>query len=214
MPLIRLEDRNSGGSAARLLDVNRDRIKCAEQPWCGYPSNSAYQHGTTAESEPPNNLRLGTILGRLEDLNVAPRFPDSLYLPAIVVAPPDCRRAPTDGSAHGHILRRMSNTIKAHDSFAMLPGWQTVFLVCKDCRRRKNGPKNVKPKELAKEIKHQVKDTEPKARIVLTTCLKLCAKKATSVAVVGIGIGPRIAAVKSKKRFKKDLATIIDNMKD
>jgi hypothetical protein len=62
---------------------------------------------------------------------------------------------------------------------------------------------------LANEIKHQIKESAPRARVVLSSCLKLCPKKATSVAVIGAGAKPRIAAIKSGARLKKNLAALL-----
>jgi hypothetical protein len=96
------------------------------------------------------------------------------------------------------------------ETVILSPGWESLFLVCKDCRRRKDGPKHLKARALAKEIKHQTKDSAPGARIVLTSCLKLCPKKATSVAFVGPLAKPRIAAIKSSAQLKKALSAFLD----
>jgi len=96
------------------------------------------------------------------------------------------------------------------ETVILSPGWESLFLVCKDCRRRKDGPKHLKAKALAKEIKHQVKDSAPGARVVLTTCLKLCPKRATSVAFVGPLAKPRIAAIKSSAQLEKALSAFLD----
>jgi hypothetical protein len=89
------------------------------------------------------------------------------------------------------------------------PGWHSLLLVCKDCQWRKDGPKDLKAKALAKKIKHHVKDSAPRARIVLTTCLKLCPKKAISVAFVSPPAEPRIAAIKSGNQLKKNLPALL-----
>jgi hypothetical protein len=104
----------------------------------------------------------------------------------------------------------MSKTSKRDETIALSPSWESLFLVCKDCRRRKDGPKHFKAKALAKEIKHRVKDSAPRTRVVLTTCLKLCPKKATSVAFVSALTKPRIAAIKSRSRLEKTLSLFLD----
>jgi predicted metal-binding protein len=86
---------------------------------------------------------------------------------------------------------------KRRDLVVVDAAWDSLLLVCKDCRRRKNGPKHVKAKPLAKVLKRDVRKKLPKARIVLTSCLDLCPKRATTVAFVGAGGEPRIAAIKS-----------------
>ena len=76
--------------------------------------------------------------------------------------------------------------------------WDSLFLVCKDCRRRKNGPRHVKPKALAKELKREAShNSVGKVRVVLTSCLSLCPKRATSVGFVGTDGAWRIVAVES-----------------
>jgi predicted metal-binding protein len=104
----------------------------------------------------------------------------------------------------------MSKNAQRDDTTTLSPGWESLFLVCKDCRRRKDGPKHLKAKALAKEIKHQVKDSAPRARVVLTTCLKLCPKKAASVAFVGPLAKSRIAAIKSYSQLKSTLSLFLD----
>jgi hypothetical protein len=92
---------------------------------------------------------------------------------------------------------------------AVSPSWDALILVCKDCRRRKDGPKH-KARELAKDIKHQVKSAVPRVRVVLTTCLKLCPKNATSVAFVAARTEPRIAAIKSGAQLQNALTLLLD----
>jgi predicted metal-binding protein len=104
----------------------------------------------------------------------------------------------------------MSKTAKRDDTITFSPGWESLFLVCKDCRRRKDGPKHLRTRALAKEIKHHVKDSAPRVRVVLTTCLKLCPKKATSVAFVTALATPRIAAIKSSGELTNTLALLLD----
>jgi hypothetical protein len=110
----------------------------------------------------------------------------------------------------GLIEDRMSKPAK-RETVILSPGWESLFLVCKDCRRRKDGPKHLKAKALAREIKHQTKDSAPGARVVLTTCLKLCPKKATSVAFVTGLKKPRIAAVKSSVQLQDALALFLEH---
>ena len=101
------------------------------------------------------------------------------------------------------------NTDKGTHATIERPGWASLLLICKDCRRRKNGPKHLKATTLAKDIKHQVKEIMPGARIILTTCLKLCPKKATSVAYVGEAAEQRITAVKDSDQLLRRLPLLI-----
>jgi hypothetical protein len=93
--------------------------------------------------------------------------------------------------------RTMSKKTKPDDRSVGPPDWDSLLLICKDCRRRKDGPKHLKTKALAKSLKTEMKANALQARIVLTSCLKLCPKKATSVAFVAGLANPRIAAIKS-----------------
>jgi hypothetical protein len=104
----------------------------------------------------------------------------------------------------------MSKADKRIDTFTSSPSWESLLLICKDCQHRKDGPTRLKAKALAKEIKHQVKDTAPRARAVLTTCLKLCPKQAISVAFVSPLAKPRIAAVKKSGQLQDALAVLLD----
>jgi hypothetical protein len=64
--------------------------------------------------------------------------------------------------------------------------WNELILVCKDCRKRSRGP-DAKAKEIAAAIKKQVGATRPRPRVVLSSCLGLCPKKATAVVVSRAG---------------------------
>lgn len=76
--------------------------------------------------------------------------------------------------------------------------WDALFLVCTKCRKRKNGPDDLKPKSLIAAASRQMKKLQPRPRAVLTSCLGLCPNKAVAVAFVGGGLGePRIVAVTS-----------------
>jgi predicted metal-binding protein len=89
------------------------------------------------------------------------------------------------------------------------PGWTSLLLICKDCRRRKNGPKHLKATTLAKDIKHQVKEIMPGTRIILTTCLKLCPKKATSVAYISAAAEQSITAIGNSDQLLRRLPLLI-----
>jgi hypothetical protein len=105
----------------------------------------------------------------------------------------------------------MSRTNKRSDWSVGTPSWECLVLICNECRQRKNGPKRLRPKALARSIKSELKTGASKARIVLTTCLRLCPKKATSVAFVAAHGTPRIAAVKTRAQLQSILPLLIDN---
>jgi hypothetical protein len=91
----------------------------------------------------------------------------------------------------------MTKKTKHSGQIAQTPSWSSLVLICKDCRRRKEGPKHLKAKTLATSIKSELKADARRPRVVLTTCLKLCPTRATSVAFVAALAAPRIAAIES-----------------
>ena len=78
------------------------------------------------------------------------------------------------------------------------PAWNAVLLVCRECRKRGDGPRDAKPKALVHDLKQSVREQRPRPRVLLSSCLGLCPKRATAVARVGGEAGEaRIAAVTS-----------------
>ena len=75
-------------------------------------------------------------------------------------------------------------------------GCDVLVLVCKDCRKRSSGPE-LKTKQLAGGLRSLAKDSGRKARVVTTSCLGLCPRKATAVALVPRGEALRAMAVVS-----------------
>jgi len=90
--------------------------------------------------------------------------------------------------------------------------FETVLLVCKSCGKRSNGPKKLKPKEVAGLVRRASKRGDVRARVVLTTCLGLCPKTATAVARVTSGSPTRIVAIASRKQIEP--ALILMSAKD
>jgi predicted metal-binding protein len=65
------------------------------------------------------------------------------------------------------------------------PGWKSVVLVCKACEKRGKGPKKLGARELAKALGRACRDARvARSRVVLTTCMGACPKKAFTVAAV------------------------------
>jgi len=63
------------------------------------------------------------------------------------------------------------------------PGWKSVVLVCKACEKRSKGPKKIRAREVAKQLGRACRDAKvPRVRVVLTTCMSACPKKAFTVA--------------------------------
>ena len=66
---------------------------------------------------------------------------------------------------------------------SLRPGWKSVVLVCKACEKRSKGPKKVTAREVARQLGRACRDAKvPRARVVLTTCMSACPKKAFTVA--------------------------------
>ncbi len=65
-------------------------------------------------------------------------------------------------------------------------GWKSVVLVCRACEKRSKGPKRLAAKGLAKELRRACRDAHvSRPRVVLTSCLGACPRKAITVATVG-----------------------------
>ena len=63
------------------------------------------------------------------------------------------------------------------------PGWKSVVLVCKACEKRSKGPKKITAKEVARHLKKAAHEARvPRPRVVMTSCLGACPKKAFTVA--------------------------------
>jgi predicted metal-binding protein len=90
----------------------------------------------------------------------------------------------------------------------LTPSWKTVWLVCKDCRKRSGGHTKLKPKEVASDIKRAMRDAKPRPRIVLTACLGLCPKNALTIAVAGEGHRTHAAAVAAIADVERAVATL------
>jgi hypothetical protein len=75
------------------------------------------------------------------------------------------------------------------------PSWDALVLVCKTCRKRRNGPRDVKAKGLALDIRKSAKSQGLKPRVLLTSCQGLCPKEATSVTTVRRDGGTELFAV-------------------
>lgn len=78
------------------------------------------------------------------------------------------------------------------------PAWQAVVLVCNTCKKRKNGSKKLSGGALLRAIKHGLRSSAPKPRVVATSCLGLCPKGATAVALVASNGAPQITAIRER----------------
>jgi hypothetical protein len=88
------------------------------------------------------------------------------------------------------------------------PRWTGVFLVCKACGKRSNGPRKLKPKELAGIVRTETKRSPERTRVVLTGCLGLCPKEAIALAHLGSGAAATLVAVRSRKQGRKAIGLL------
>lgn len=74
-----------------------------------------------------------------------------------------------------------------------------AVLVCEKCEKRDKGPKKLTTKELRSALRQTLGGGSTRLRIVQTSCLGLCPKKAIAVAAVTPQAGSVLAAVKRKR---------------
>jgi predicted metal-binding protein len=81
------------------------------------------------------------------------------------------------------------------------PSWDTVILICKDCRKRKNGLQHLKSKALVKIARRDLPAASPRPRVASVSCLGVCPKHAIAVACLGYGSPPRVMRIESRGAF-------------
>ena len=67
--------------------------------------------------------------------------------------------------------------------------------MCKACRKRGNAPNQLKAGALVRAIHEGLRPMTPRPRVVTTSCLGLCPKGATAVALVAGNGVPHITSV-------------------
>jgi hypothetical protein len=63
------------------------------------------------------------------------------------------------------------------------PRFGGLCLVCGDCQKRSNGPSGLKAKQVRKELRSELRQAPVRLRIVQSSCLGLCPKKAIAASV-------------------------------
>jgi len=87
--------------------------------------------------------------------------------------------------------------------------FDALLMICSRCAERSSGPSRRKAKKLPGEFKKALGPERPRFRIVESSCLGLCPKKATAVAAA-TGDGPlRLAAVGGKS----DVQAVADRLR-
>ncbi len=77
------------------------------------------------------------------------------------------------------------------------PKFVGAVLVCGDCERRSSGPKKLRAKEARQTLKKALGGARVRLRIVQSSCLGLCPKKAIAMAAICQGAAPLAAEAKS-----------------
>ncbi|MES2533674.1 MAG: hypothetical protein V4636_21690 [Pseudomonadota bacterium] len=79
-----------------------------------------------------------------------------------------------------------------------------AVMICGECQKRDNGPSKLTAKDVRKDLKHALGDARHHLRLVQSSCLGLCPKKAIAVAAVAVG-GPALLA---EIHGEEDVATV------
>ena len=73
-----------------------------------------------------------------------------------------------------------------------------VVLVCAECEKRGSGPSKLRAKDVRKSLKKHLGPARHVLRVVQSSCLGLCPKKAIALVAAGAGAPLRAAEVKSE----------------
>jgi len=88
------------------------------------------------------------------------------------------------------------------------PRFDAVLLVCKRCGKRSDGPKKLKPREVANLVRRATRRDVVRSRVVMTSCLGLCPKAAIAVARVASGMATRIVAIAARRQIEPAMASM------
>ena len=84
-----------------------------------------------------------------------------------------------------------------------------AVLVCGDCERRGSGPKKLRAKEVRKTLKRKLGNARFRLRIVQSSCLGLCPKKAMTLLAIQPETPLLAAEVKSEAEVAAFSATVL-----
>jgi len=79
----------------------------------------------------------------------------------------------------------------------LAPSWHTVVLVCRECEKRGGGPKRLTAKAVRGALKDALRGAGGQARVVTSSCLGPCPRRAVTVAALAPGQPAAVAAVRS-----------------
>ncbi|MDB5731562.1 MAG: hypothetical protein JWQ03_1457 [Variovorax sp.] len=86
--------------------------------------------------------------------------------------------------------------------------FSAVLLVCGACEKRGSGPSRLRAKDVRHALKKPLGAARHTLRVVQTSCLGLCPKKAMALVAVGAGTPPVAAEVKSEAEAAAFAATL------
>lgn len=90
------------------------------------------------------------------------------------------------------------------------PDWKQIVMVCKDCEKRSKAPKKFGARQVAKALSSALRQArQPKTRIVQTTCMGLCPKKALAVAAPAADGQVRVIAWRKPDRGADALQALL-----
>ncbi len=111
----------------------------------------------------------------------------------------------------------MSETALLHQPAPVLAELQPPFvktrysgavMICGECQKRDNGPSKLTAKDVRKDLKHALGEARHHLRLVQSSCLGLCPKKAIAVAAVAVG-GPALLA---EIQREEDVAAVAERL--
>lgn len=82
-------------------------------------------------------------------------------------------------------------------AFLVRVKFDSAVLVCGDCEKRSSGPTRLSARDVRKDLKHQLAGPLRRFRIVQTSCLGICPKKAIAVVALPAGMALTAGALKS-----------------
>lgn len=77
-----------------------------------------------------------------------------------------------------------------------------AVLVCGDCEHRGSGPKKLRAGEVRKALKRELGGARFKTRIVQSSCLGLCPRKAMALAAIQPGVAVLAAEVRTEAQVE------------
>jgi hypothetical protein len=87
--------------------------------------------------------------------------------------------------------------------------YASVVLVCGDCESRSSGPIKLRAKDVRKQLKHDLGHARFKMRVLETSCLGLCPKKALAMAAIGVETVPLAVEVRRSSDVAAFAARIV-----